>query len=135
MKDKFGNTVLPENMNRDRFKPQGIGLYKIRYEMDVVNSTRDHNYVAGIIANNNKEAVDTLVAFAAKKVTGFKGLRIAEVGFEGLVHDLSPEIREMIVKTAILNGEVVSKSDYDALLEEGKKSTKKSIIPKDKKKE
>lgn len=118
----------------DNVKPQeGIGLFKIRYEMDVVNKTRDNSYVVGIIAYTSKEAVDTLVAFCKSRVQGFKGMRIDEVAFEGLVHDVSPSVKNALLKTAILQGEVVSKADYDALLEDSQKKTKKSIIPKDKK--
>lgn len=119
----------------DNVKPQeGIGLFKIRYEMDVANSTRDNAYIVGILAYTSKEAVDTLVAFCKRKVKGFKGMRIDEVAFEGLVHDVSDNVRGALLKTAILQGEVVPKADYEAALADAQKKTKKqAIIPKDKK--
>ncbi len=124
-----------EEAPQDNLKTvKGIGLYKIRYEMDVTDSSRDHSYMAGVIAYTSKEAVDTLVIFARKRVKGFKGMKVEEVAFEGLCHAMSDTVKEAVLKTAILEGKVVSKSDYEALLAEGQKQTnKKSIIPKAKK--
>lgn len=125
---------MEKELPQDNLKTvKGIGLYKIRYEMDVKNTTRDQNYMAGVIAYTSKEAVDTLIGFARKNITGFKGMKVEEVAFEGLCHALSDEVREAILSTAKLEGAVVSKEDYNALLAEGKKSVKKSIIPKAKK--
>ncbi len=124
-----------EEAPQDNLKTvKGIGLYKIRYEMDVTDSSRDHSYMAGVISYTSKEAVDTLVTFARAKVKGFKGMKVEEVAFEGLCHAMSDTVKEAVLKTAILEGKVVSKSDYEALLAEGQKQTnKKSIIPKAKK--
>ena len=121
----------------DNFKNvQGIGLYRIRYEMDVSNSSKDHSYVAGIVAYTSKEAVDTLTVFAKKRVKGFKGMRIDEVSFEGLCHELSDNVKDAVINRGIIEGKAVSKDDYEAALALGKKeakktSDKKSIIPKE----
>ena len=123
---------------------KGIGLYKIRYEMDVADSTKDHNYIVGVIAYTSKEAIDTLAKFGQENVKGFKGMKVDEVSFDGLCHAMSDDVKDAILNTAKLEGKVVSKEDYDALLVEGKKeakkttkksieakkTTKKSIIPK-----
>lgn len=121
----------------DNFKAQaGIGLYKIRYEMDVVNSKRDQNYIAGVIAYSSEEAVNTLVNFAKEKVRGFKGLKIEEVAFEGGCHAISETVRKNIIKNAKLEGLVVGKDEYDNIVKELEESnkkasnSKKSIIPK-----
>jgi len=87
--------------------------------------------MAGVIAYTSKEAVDTLIGFAKKNVKGFKGMRVDEVAFEGLCHALSDDVKDAILNTAKLEGKVVSKEDYEALLAEGKKQTKKSILSKD----
>jgi hypothetical protein len=124
-----------ENESDNMKTQQGIGLYKIRYEMDVKGSTRDQNYIAGIIAYTSKEAVDTLVNFAKNRIKGFKGMKVEEVAFEGGCHALSDRVKEAVVKTAILEGKVVTKEDYDVVVAESKEAAKvkKSIIPKDKK--
>lgn len=119
----------------DNVKTQeGIGLFKIKYEMDVKNSARDQNYIAGVIAYNSKEAIDSLVDFAKKRVKGFKGLKIDEVAFEGSCHSMSDRVRDAILRDAINKGKVVLREDYDALLEKKptKKVTKKSILPENK---
>lgn len=114
---------------------KGIGLYKIKYEMDVNNSSKDQNYIAGVLAYSSDEAVNTLLSFAKKNVKGFKGIRTHEVSFEGLCHSMSNDVRSAFIKTQILEGRVVSKEDYDSLLNEKKaeviKTSKKSIIPKE----
>lgn len=123
---------MEKELPQDNLKTvKGIGLYKIRYEMDVKGSSRDQNYMAGVIAYTSKEAVDTLIGFAKKNVKGFKGMRVDEVAFEGLCHALSDDVKDAILNTAKLEGKVVSKEDYEALLAEGKKQTKKSILSKD----
>ena len=126
--------VNVEESQLDNFKPtKGIGLYKIRYEMDVTGSTREQNYIAGVISYTSKEAIDTLADYARKNVKGFKGMKVEEVAFEGLCHAMSESVKGAILKTAMLEGAVVSKEDYDAVLEENKKETKKTkktIIPK-----
>jgi hypothetical protein len=120
---------MEKDLPQDNLKTvRGIGLYKIRYEMDVKDSSRDHNYMAGVIAYTSKEAVDTLIGFAQKNVRGFKGMRVEEVAFEGLCHALSDDVKDAILNTAKLEGKVVSKEDYDSLLAERKKEAKKSII-------
>lgn len=126
-----------EEKPMDNFKAtSGIGLYKIRYEMDVVNSAREQNYIAGVISYSSDEAVKTLVNFAKGNVKGFKGLKIEEVAFEGGCHAISDTVRKEILKVAKLEGVVVDKSQYDeivAKLEKVEKkaaSTKKTIIPK-----
>lgn len=130
------NLRVPEG--QDNFKAQkGIGLYKIRYEMDVKDSIREQNYVAGIISYSSKGAVDTLIQFAKKNVKGFKGMKVDEVSYDGACHALSENVRKAIIKTAINEGLVVDKKDYEVALQaaagqgSGKKSAggKKSIIP------
>lgn len=126
--------VDQEQRPDDNFKAvKGIGLYKIKYEMDVQGSTRDQNYIAGVMAYSSDEAVQTLVKFARTNVKGFKGMRTHEVAFEGPIHSMSDAVKEAVLKTATLEGKVVSKDDYNALLEEKKKaiSKKKTIIPKE----
>jgi len=121
-----------DNMKRNT----GIGLYKIRYEMDVQGSSRNQNYIAGVIAYTSKEAVDTLVKFASKNIKGFKGLKTEEVSFEGECHALSDAVKKAILKTAVMEGVVIPKEEHEVFVEEAvksaKKSVKKSIIPKDK---
>ena len=136
----MNNSIIREERNedgRDNMKTViGIGLYKIRYEMDVQGSSKDHNYVAGVIAYTSKEAVDTLAEFGKNNVKGFKGMKIHEVSFDGLCHAMSDNVKGAILDTAKLEGKVVSKDDYDALLSEGKseakKTPKKRILPKNK---
>jgi len=118
---------------RDNMKTQqGIGLYKIRYEMDVKDSSREQAYMAGVIAYTSKEAVDTLIVFAKANVKGFKGMKVEEVAFEGACHALSDSVKDAVIKTAILESKVVTKEDYEAVVEEAKANAKKqSIIPKE----
>ena len=126
--------VEQEERPDDNFKAvKGIGHYKIKYEMDVQGSSKDQNYIAGVMAYSSDEAVQTLIQFGKDNVKGFKGMRIDEVAFEGPIHSMSESVRDAVLKTATLEGRVVSKSDYDALLAEKKKTTskKKSILPKD----
>jgi hypothetical protein len=127
-----------EAAKQDNMKTQeGIGLFKISYEMDVANSSRDHNYVAGVIAYTSEEAVNTLLDFGRKKIKGFKGMRINEVAFEGGCHAISDTVKHAILRTAVMDGIMVPKEDHDILIAEASKSVKKpvkkSIIPKDKK--
>ena len=111
----------------DRFKRgNGIGLYKIRYQMDIKGEAQEKRFAAGVVAYSNGEAVKTLTEFCRKNVKGFKGFRISEMNFEGLVHAVSDVIRDQIIKTAILEGRVVSKEDYDAACEEAKSNLKRS---------
>lgn len=128
-----------EQEKADNFKAvAGIGLYKIRYEMDVKGSAKEQNYIAGVIAYSSEEAVNTLVEFAKLKIKGFKGLKIEEVAYEGGCHAMSDKVRKAIIKGAKAEGVVVGKSQYDdvvAQLEDVTKkiaTSKKSIIPKDK---
>ena len=131
-----GNNIPPtQDEKSDNMKTvEGIALFKIRYEMDVKNSGREQAYTAGVIAYTSKEAVDCLINFAKINIKGFKGMRVDEVAFEGLCHAMSDQVKFAILNTAKLQGDVVSKEDYDALLNKGKKeakkTTKKSIIPK-----
>ena len=131
----ISGSVVEEEMQEDIKSVKGIGLYKIRYEMDVVGSSRDQNYVAGILAYTSREAIDTLVAFGKNSVKGFKGMKVSEIAFEGLCHDFSDAVKNAVVDRAKLDGEVVSKEDYDSVLsekkKETKKSSKKSILTKD----
>lgn len=129
---------IKTNEQVDNFKSdRGIGLFKIRYEMDVKNSIRDQGYMAGVIAYSSKEAVDTLINFAKKNVKGFKGMKIDEVSYDGACHAMSDTVKSAVIKGAIKEGIVVRKEEYQAALEssvkEAKKTTvgKKSIIPKD----
>jgi hypothetical protein len=128
-----------ENVERqDNMKTQeGIGLFKISYEMDVANSTKDHNYVAGVVAYTSKEAVDTLISFAKNRVKGFKGMKINEVAYEGGCHAISDTVRQAILGTAVMEGLMIPKEEHELMLAEASKTTrktsKKSIIPKDKK--
>jgi hypothetical protein len=139
-KNKGENIMLNvgADMQMDDFKAvKGIGLYKIQYEMDVKNSARPQNYIAGIIAYSSQEAVDTLVQFAKKRVKGFKGLKIDTVAFEGLCHAMSDTVKGQVINGAINEGKVVDKAKYDAdmkiAMEASTKAStvKKSIIPKD----
>jgi hypothetical protein len=128
---------VEEEQKPDNFKTvRGIGLYKIKYEMDVQGSTKDQNYIAGVMAYSSDEAVQTLVKFARTSVKGFKGMRTHEVAFEGPIHTMSEAVKDAVLKTSILEGKVVKKEDYDSLLKENKKKItttgkKKSIISKD----
>lgn len=121
---------------QDNMKTQdGIGLYKISYEMDA-DTKRDPSYIAGIIAYTSEEAVKTLVTFCKKRVKGFKGLRINEVAYEGGCHAVSDSVRDAIIGTAVMEGFVIPKEDHEVLMKEAVKEAKgkkKSIIPKDKK--
>lgn len=121
---------------QDNMKTQeGIGLYKIRYEMDVTGSTREQSYIAGVIAYTSKEAVETLVKFANARVKGFKGLKTEEVAFEGNCHAMSDAVKNAVLKTAVVEGEVVLKDEHEELLaaaSKPKRGRKTSIIPKDK---
>jgi hypothetical protein len=123
---------------QDNFKAvDGIGLYKIQYEMDVKNTEKPQNYIVGIIAYSSKEAIDTLVKFARKRIRGFKGLKIETVAFEGLCHEMSDKVKDAVINSAKVEGIVVDKAKYDADLDIAMQasakasSTKKSIIPKD----
>lgn len=122
---------------QDNMKTQeGIGLYKITYEMDLTSNKRDNNYIAGIIAYTSEEAVQTLVKFCKERVDGFKGLRINEVAYEGGCHAVSDSVRNAIIGGAVMEGLVIPKEDHDVLMESAVKETKgkkKSIIPKDNK--
>jgi hypothetical protein len=123
-------------MNENQGSQQeGIGLYKIRYEMDVKDSVREQNYIAGVIAYSSDEAIQTLTSFAQKNVKGFKGMKIDEVSFDGNCHALSDRVRGAIIDRAMAEGVVVSKEQYRVALEASAKpavkKTKKSIVPKD----
>jgi hypothetical protein len=129
---------IKTNEQVDNFKAdRGIGLFKIRYEMDVKNSIREQGYMAGVIAYSSKEAVDTLINFAKKNVKGFKGMKIDEVSYDGACHAMSDTVKNAVIKGAVKEGIVVRKEEYQAALEssvkEAKKTNvgKKSIIPKD----
>lgn len=111
----------------DNFKAvQGIGLYKIRYEMDVSNSKREQSYMAGVVAYTSEEAVNTLVKFAKARVKGFKGMKIEEVSFDGLCHAMSDAVTNAVISKAKNEGTIVMKADYDDALKEAKKETKKT---------
>jgi hypothetical protein len=121
--------------SQERFKAvKGIGLYKIRYEMDVKGSDKNKAYTAGIIAYTNDEAVNTLVNFAKTRVKGFKGIRVNELSFEGLCHSMSDKVKDAVIKTAIAEGKVVAMEDHKTELvnleKKTPKNTKKSVIPK-----
>ena len=133
-----------EQERNDNFKAvKGIGLYKIRYEMDVADSKRDQAYVAGVIAYTSEEAVNTLIQFANKNVKGFKGMKVEEVSFDGSVHALSDKVRGAVLNTAKKEGVLMTKEDHEKSLETAsaelkeakkeikklKKAEKKSIIP------
>lgn len=119
------NENVKKSEQADNFKAAaGIGLYKIRYEMDVKDSTRESGYMAGIIAYTSKEAVDTLINFAKNKIKGFKGMKVEEVAYEGACHSLSDAVKDAIINTAKLEGHVVSKEDYNEAVEEAAKALK-----------
>jgi len=119
------NQNVKQTEQVDNFKAAaGIGLYKIRYEMDVKDSTRESGYVAGVVAYTSKEAVDTLINFAKSKVKGFKGMKIEEVAYEGACHSLADSVKDAVINTAKLEGNVVSKEDYDLVVEEAAKELK-----------
>lgn len=121
----------------DNYKAvNGIGLYKIKYEMDVKGRDRSETaYIAGVVAYNSEEAVQTLINFAKTKIKGFKGLKIDEVAFEGLCHAMSDGVRDAVIKGAINDGVVIDKAEYDKVMMASKPktkstTTKKSIVPK-----
>jgi len=136
------NVVSADQAQHDNLKTvKGIGLYKIRYEMDVSDSSRDHNYVVGVIAYTSKEAVDTLADFGKNNIKGFKGMRVDEVAFEGLCHAMSDSVKTAILNVAVAEGDLIRKEQYDAILKSAGskvktdiktdiKKPKKSIIPK-----
>lgn len=130
-------TNVDIDSNEDRFKPvSGIGLYKINYEMDLKSSSERPSYIAGIIAYTNDEAVQTLVKFCQSSIKGFKGLKIQEIAFEGLCHEMSEEVKNALLSTAVREGKVVATESHKAKLEEVEAKlakqmrTKKSIVPK-----
>lgn len=134
-------TNVDTESNQERFKAvKGIGLYKLNYEMDLVGHGVEQrpSYIAGIIAYTNEEAVQTLVKFCKNNVGGFKGLKINEVAFEGLCHEMSEQVKNVILNGAVKEGKVVATEAHAAVLEELEKSSKKqaklkkSIIPKEK---
>lgn len=113
------NENVKKSEQADNFKAAaGIGLYKIRYEMDVKDSTRESGYMAGVIAYTSKEAVDTLINFAKNKIKGFKGMKVEEVAYEGACHSLSDAVKDAIINTAKLEGDIVSKKEYDLVVKE-----------------
>ena len=125
--------------NQERFKSQrGIGLYKINYEMDVKGSSDKPQYSAGIIAYTNEEALKTLAKFCTKNVKGFKGVKVQEMGFEGLCHEISDQVKDVILAGAVREGKVIATEAHAKVLAEletkAKKAatTKKSIVKKDK---
>jgi hypothetical protein len=123
--------------NEQRFNPEGgIGLFKINYEMDLAGSSDKPQYTAGVIAYSNEEAVQTLAKFCRNKVKGFKGLKIQELAFEGLCHEISEEVKNVILSGAVKEGKVVATEAHQKVLTEleakMKKAatTKKSIVKK-----
>jgi uncharacterized protein YaeQ len=121
--------------NQKRFNPEGgIGLFKINYEMDLKGSSDNPQYSAGIIAYSNEQAVKTLVNFCKNKVKGFKGLKVQELAFEGLCHEISDEVKNVILNGAVKEGKVVASKDHQKVLEEleAKMKAKKSIVKKSK---
>jgi len=128
---------VDEQSNEERFKGvAGIGLYKINYEMDVQGAEQRPSYTAGIVAYTSEEAVKTLTNFCAKRVTGFKGMKIQEMGFEGLCHDMSDKVKNVILSGAIREGKAIATDAHkevlaqleDTLKKQAK--VKKSIVPK-----
>jgi hypothetical protein len=112
---------------------QGIALFKIDYWMDVKGGNVESNtYSVGIIAYTSDEAVKTLNNFCLKNITGFKGMRIDQVAFEGLCHAISDKVRDKIIEGAVRSKIVEYVKYVKAESEEEKKKTysKKSIIPK-----
>jgi len=130
---------MNENNENERFlTKQGIGLFKIDYEMDLganVNSG-DHAYHAGVIAYGSEEAQQTLNAFCVKNVAGFRGMKVSQMGFEGYCHAVSDNVRKQIIQGAVNEGIVayVEADTKDEVVKENPKpeKVKKSII-KDKK--
>lgn len=132
-------TNVDVDSNQERFKPvKGIGLYKINYEMDIAGAEQRPSYVAGIIAYTNEEAVQTLVKFCQKRIKGFKGLKMNEVAFEGLCHEMSDSVKKAILSSAIKEGKVIDAEFHKTMTEDmqakldKQAKIKKSIIPKDK---
>ena len=75
-KNNMGKLVDDRAEQQDHMKQgKGIGLYKIRYQMDIKGNSKERGYMAGVIAYTSREAIDTLVNFAKVRVKGFKGLK------------------------------------------------------------
>ena len=120
--------------NQQKFKEvKGIGLYKINYEMSLKGDDNKPSYIAGIIAYNSEEAVQTLVSFLRNKVKGFKGLKINELAFEGLCHEMSDTVKDAVINGAIAEGKVtaVKAKATKPAVKAKTKATKKSILPKE----
>jgi hypothetical protein len=130
---------MDSESNEQRFKGnKGIGLYKVNYEMDVKGSSDGEVYTAGVIAYSSEEAIKTLSNFSAKRIKGFKGMKINELAFEGLCHAMSDKVKKAVIRGAIAEGKVVSKQAHQAVLSELEdamrkpKTTVKRSIVKDK---
>lgn len=129
---------VDEQSNQERFKAvAGIGLYKINYEMDVQGAEQRPSYTAGIIAYTSEEAVKTLTNFCSKRVKGFKGMKIQEMGFEGLCHEMSDRVKNVLIRNAVAEGKVIATDAHKEVLAQLDESMKKqakakrSIVPKD----
>jgi len=126
---------------QNRFNPHGgLGLYKIRYEMDIKGENKsDQGFIAGILAFSNEEAIQALLEFCKKNVKGFKGFKVEEIGFDGACHEMSEQVKIAVVNRAIKAGEVISKPDFEAKVAQLTKNAKSkatrgkktSILPKD----
>lgn len=127
-------TNVDTESNQERFKNvEGIGLYKVNYEMDVVGADQRASFSAGIIAYTSEEAIQTLTDFLTKNIKGFKGMKIQEMGFEGLCHAMSEKVENAIINKALKMGKVLLPED-DAPEEKPKAKKaqqKRSIVPKD----
>ena len=98
---------------------QGIGLYKIDYEM----KDKDDIWTVGIVAYGQEEAVKALTSFLRGHVKDFKGFKIDTLSYQGAVHHLSDNVRGKILE------------GYKPVKPKKKTTTekKKSILDKDKK--
>lgn len=130
---------MESDSNQERFKSvRGIGLYKINYEMDLKGSSDRPQYTAGIIAYTNEEAVKTLANFCNKNVKGFKGLKVQEMAFEGLCHEMSDQVKNIMLSKAVAEGKVIATEAHSVVLAEldaklkKEAKIKKSIVKKTK---
>jgi hypothetical protein len=73
---------------------QGIGLYRIDYEM----KDKEDIWQVGIIAYNQEEAVKALATFLKDQVKDFKGFKIDTLSYQGAVHHLSDNVRGKILE-------------------------------------
>ena len=130
---------MESESNEQRFtNVKGIALYKVSYEMDIKGDSNPETFTAGVVAYSNEEALQTLTNHCKNNITGFKGMKINEMAFEGLVHAMSDKVEKAIINKAIAMGKVVHprvvadlKKEMNSKPATKKTSTKRSILPKE----